>query len=102
MPNTQINSHSPLIRRLQKGHKQSQAQQTRLGFWNAGLVSLLLFLVLLLLEHQFYLAHWIKSLGLVAIVAMTLFSLSWTRQQGAQLSFEEFYRHFSRQSVKLE
>ena len=98
MPNTQINSHSPLIRRLQKGHKQSQAQQTRLGFWNAGLVSLLLFLVLLLLEHQFYLAHWIKSLGLVAIVAMTLFSLSWTRQQGAQLSFEEFYRHFSRQS----
>ena len=98
MPNTQTDSRSLLIHSLQKGYKQSQAQRTRLGLWNAGLVSLLLFLNLLLLEQQFYLAPWIKGLSLVAIAAMTLFSLLWTRQQGAQLSFEEFYRHFSRQS----
>jgi hypothetical protein len=54
--------------------------------------------VLLLLEQQFYLAPWIKILGLGAIATTKLFSLWWTRQNGPQSSFEEFYRHFSRQS----
>jgi hypothetical protein len=54
--------------------------------------------VLLLLEQQFYLAPWIKGIGLTAIATTKLFSLWWTRRQGQQKSFEEFYRQFSRQS----
>lgn len=92
------NNHSPLINSLQKAHKQSQAQRTTLGLWNAGLVGLVLFLVLLLLEQQFYLDPWVKSVGLAVIASTKLFSLWWTRQKGPQSSFEEFYRQFSRQS----
>ena len=95
-----INStnHSPLIRSLQKAHRKSLAQRTTLGLWNAGLVGLMLFLVLLLLEQQFYLDPWIKSVGLAVIASTKLFFLWWTRQKGSQSSFEEFYRQFSRQS----
>jgi len=96
--NINSNSHSPLIRSLQKEHRNSLAQRTTLGLWNAGLVGLALFLVLLLLEQQFYLAPWIKGLGLAAIATTKLFSLWWTRRQGQEKSFEEFYRQFSRQS----
>ncbi|MDC3136899.1 hypothetical protein OBA44_04940 [Bacteroidota bacterium] len=96
--NINSKSHSPLIRSLQKAHRNSLAQRTTLGLWNAGLVGLALFLVLLLLEQQFYLAPWIKGLGLAAIATTKLFSLWWTRRQGQQKSFEEFYRQFSRQS----
>ena len=92
------NSENPLILSLQKAHRQTQAQRTTLGLWNAGLVGLTLFLVLLLLEQQFYLDPWVKSVGLAAIASTKLFSLWWTRQKGTQSSFEEFYRHFSRQS----
>ena len=92
------NNESPLILSLQKAHKQSQAQRTTLGLWNAGLVGLTLFLVLLLLEQQFYLDPWVKSVGLAIIACTKLFSLWWTRRQGQQKSFEEFYRQFSRQS----
>jgi hypothetical protein len=96
--NINSNSHSTLIRSLQMAHRNSLAQRTTLGLWNAGLVGLALFLVLLLLEQQFYLAPWIKGLGLAAIATTKLFSLWWTRRQGQQKSFEEFYRQFSRQS----
>ncbi len=96
--NINSNSHSPLIRSLQKAHRNSLAQRTTLGLWNAGLVGLALFLVLLLLEQQFYLAPWLKGLGLTAIATTKLFSLWWTRRQDQQKSFEEFYRQFSRQS----
>ncbi len=96
--NNHNNNHSPLIRSLQKAHKQSQAQRTTLGLWNAGLVGLALFLVLLLIEQQFYLDPWVKSVGLAVIASTKLFSLWWTRQKGPQSSFEEFYRQFSRQS----
>ncbi len=96
--NIYSNSHSPLIRSLQKAHRNSLAQRTTLGLWNTGLVGLALFLVLLLLEQQFYLAPWIKGIGLAAIATTKLFSLWWTRRQGQQKSFEEFYRQFSRQS----
>ena len=92
------NNHSPLIRSLQKAHRQSLAQRTTLGLWNAGLVGLALFLVLLLLEQQFYLAPWIKGLGLAAIATTKLFSLWWTRRHDCPTRFEEFYRQFSRQS----
>lgn len=98
MPNTQPNNHRLLIRSLQKAHKQSQAQRTTLGLWNASLVGITLFLVLLLLEQQFYLDPWIKGLGLAAIASTKLFSLWWTRRQGTPMSFEEFYLQFSRQS----
>jgi hypothetical protein len=73
-------------------------QRTTLGLWNAGLVGLALFLVLLLLEQQFYLNPWVKSVGLAVIASTKLFSLWWTRQKGPESSFEEFYRQFSRQS----
>ena len=96
--NINSNSHSPLIRSLQKAHRNSLAQRTTLGLWNAGLVGLALFLVLLLLEQQFYLAPWLKGLGLTATATSKLFSLWWTRRQDQQKSFEEFYRQFSRQS----
>ena len=92
------NSENPLILSLQKAHKQSQAQRTTLGLWNAGLVGLTLFLVLLLLEQQFYLDPWVKSVGLAVIASTKLFFLWWTGQTGPQSSFEEFYRQFSRQS----
>jgi hypothetical protein len=62
------------------------------------LVGLALFLVLLLLEQQFYLAPWIKGLGLAAIATTKLFSLWWTRRHDRPTRFEEFYRQFSRQS----
>ena len=91
-------NHSPLIRSLQKAHRKSLAQRTTLGLWNAGLVGLALFLVLLLLEQQFYLAPWIKGLGLAAIASTKLFSLWWTRRHDRPTRFEEFYRQFSRQS----
>ena len=92
------NNESPLILSLQKAHKQSQAQRTTLGLWNAGLVGLTLFLVLLLLEQQLYLDPWVKSVGLAIIACTKLFSLWWTRQKGPQSSFEGFYRQFSRQT----
>ena len=92
------NNESPLILSLQKAHKQSQAQRTTLGLWNAGLVGLTLFLVLLLLEQQFYLDPWVKSVGLAIIACTKLFSLWWTRHKGPQSSFEDFYQHFSRQT----
>ncbi len=98
MSDINSNSHSPLIRSLQKAHRNSLAQRTTLGLWNAGLVGLALFLVLLLLEQQFYLAPWLKGLGLTATATSKLFSLWWTRRQDQQKSFEEFYRQFSRQS----
>jgi len=96
--NINSNHHSPLIGSLQKAHQNSLAQRKTLGLWNAGLVGLALFLVLLLLEQQFYLAPWVKGLGLAAIATTKLFSLWWTRRQGQEKSFEEFYRQFSRQS----
>ena len=98
MSDSNSNNHSSLIRSLQKAHRQSLAQRTTLGLWNAGLVGLALFLVLLLLEQQFYLAPWIKGLGLGAIAATKLFSLWWTRRHDRPTRFEEFYRQFSRQS----
>ena len=52
----------------------------------------------MLLEQQFYLDPWVKSVGLAVIASTKLFSLWWTRQKGPQSSFEEFYRQFSRQS----
>ncbi len=98
MSDINSSNHSPLIRSLQKAHRQSLAQRTTLGLWNAGLVGLALFLVLLLLEQQFYLAPWIKGLSLTAIAATKLFSLWWIRQHDRTTRFEEFYRQFSRQS----
>lgn len=98
MSDINSNNHSPLILSLQKAHRQSLAQRTTLGLWNAGLVGLALFLVLLLLEQQFYLAPWIKGLGLAAIATSKLFSLWWTRRHDRPTRFEEFYRQFSRQS----
>ena len=98
MSNTLPNTHSQLIKSLLKAHDKSIRQRTGLGLWNAGLASLISFLVLLFLEQQFYLSPWTKGLGLLAIAATTVCYLWWTRQQGPQLSFEEFYRHFSRQS----
>ena len=98
MSDSNSNNHSPLIRSLEKAHKQSQTQRTTLGLWNAGLVGLTLFLVLLLLEQQFYLDPWVKSVGLAVIASTKLFSLWWTRQKEPQSSFEEFYCQFSRQS----
>ena len=98
MSDINSNNHSPLIRSLQKAHRQSLAKRTTLGLWNAGLVGLALFLVLLLLEQQFYLAPWIKGLGLAAIATSKLFSLWWTRRHDRPTRFEEFYRQFSRQS----
>lgn len=98
MSDSNSNNHSLLIRSLQKAHRQSLAQRTTLGLWNAGLVGLALFMVLLLLEQQFYLAPWIKGLGLAAIATAKLFSLWWTRQHDRPTRFEEFYRQFSRQS----
>ena len=64
MSKPKSNRQSPLILSLQKAHKQSQAQQTTLGLWNAGLAGLTLFLVLLLVE-QLYLDPLLKLILIV-------------------------------------